>query len=400
MPIVAKKLIIILSALLLALLLVFTFSRIVERKKLTNTEAVTTKSKEVPSGNLFKNLIEDKNSKVEKEVNTEDKIVENTKNDETKLKALQSRKVLPNITHVFQTFNNCGPASLSMALSYYGVYESQQTIGLELRPYQNPQGDNDDKSTTLDELADKSEDYGFTALHRPAGDINMLLNFVNNDMPVITPTWTKVNEDIGHYRVVKGYDLTSNEIIQDDSLQGKNLSYSFNEYSELWSKFNYEYLVLVPRDKLAIAKQIVGENYDEEIAWENSKKISEADLQKNPNNVYARFNLLVALYNLGDYQQAIAEYEKIEDKLPSRTLWYQIEPILSYFEVGNYSKVFEISDYLFTHGNKAYSELYILRGRIYLEQGKKALAKQSFEDAIYYNKNIYIPQDYLNQAGI
>src|SRR3989344_5562076 len=42
------------------------------------------------------------------------------------LKAPEASKVLNNNYHIFQTFNNCGPASLSMALSYYGVNESQQ----------------------------------------------------------------------------------------------------------------------------------------------------------------------------------------------------------------------------------------------------------------------------------
>ena len=41
-----------------------------------------------------------------------------------------------------------------MALSYYGVRESQQDLGRDLRPYQNPQGNNDDKSVTLAELAE------------------------------------------------------------------------------------------------------------------------------------------------------------------------------------------------------------------------------------------------------
>ena len=69
------------------------------------------------------------------------------------LPPLPSQKILPNDYHVFQTFNNCGPAALSMELSYYGINISQQELVQDLRPYQNPQGDNDDKSVTLDELA-------------------------------------------------------------------------------------------------------------------------------------------------------------------------------------------------------------------------------------------------------
>src|SRR3990167_10565658 len=108
-----------------------------------------------------------------------------------------ANKVLSNDYHVFQSFNNCGPAALSMALSYYGINESQQKLGQDLRPYQNPQGDNDDKSVTLSELAEKSKEFGFVPFHRPNGDFEKIKYFIASDIPVITRTWTKPNEDIG-----------------------------------------------------------------------------------------------------------------------------------------------------------------------------------------------------------
>src|SRR3989344_7034816 len=47
-------------------------------------------------------------------------------------------KILNNDYHTFQSFNNCGPAALSMALSYYRINETQQKLGQDLRPYQVP----------------------------------------------------------------------------------------------------------------------------------------------------------------------------------------------------------------------------------------------------------------------
>src|SRR3989344_3907235 len=167
-------------------------------------------------------------------------------------------KTIGNNYHVFQRFNNCGPASLSMALSYYGINKTQQELGIELRPYQVPGGDNDDKSVTLEEVAEKSKEYGFIPYRRPNGNMEIIKTFITYDIPVITRTWTKPNEDIGHYRIVKGYDSETQEIIQDDSLQGKNLRYSFEDFSAIWKKFNYEYLVLVPEEKKDIAEAILG----------------------------------------------------------------------------------------------------------------------------------------------
>ena len=83
------------------------------------------------------------------------------------LPAIPPQKILPTDYHIFQTFNNCGPAAFSMALRFYGITESQATLGQALRPYQVPSGDNDDKSVTLEEMAEKSKEYGFTPIHRP-----------------------------------------------------------------------------------------------------------------------------------------------------------------------------------------------------------------------------------------
>lgn len=299
-----------------------------------------------------------------------------------------SSKLLQNDYHIFQTFNNCGPAALSMALSYYGINESQQKLGNDLRPYQVIGGDNDDKSVTLEELAEKSREYGLIPYHRPNGNIELIKLFITYDIPIITRTWTKANEDIGHYRIVKGYNEESREIIQDDSLQGKNLSYSYQTFNDLWKGFNYEYLALVASDKIEIAKTILGEDSDEKTAWKQAVLNSEIELQTNPNDIYARFNLSVALYNVGEYQKSVEEFEKVENLLPFRTLWYQIEPIQAYYELENFERVFQITDRVLDNYNRAFSELYLIRGNIYLKQENRGAARQEFEKAVFYNSNL------------
>lgn len=297
-------------------------------------------------------------------------------------------KILPSAYHIFQTFNNCGPAALSMALRFYGINVSQAELGNALRPYQIPGGDNDDKSVTLEELVEKSKEYGFIPYHRPNGNIGLIKFFINYDMPVIARTLTKVNEDIGHYRVVKGYDETKGEIIQDDSLQNKNLRFTYGDFGALWDKFGFEYLVLVPQDKREIAKQILKEFVDQKTAWQKAVENAQKELTQKPDDIYARFNLSVAYYNTLDFQRSVEEFEKIENLLPFRTLWYQIEPIQAYFELGNYDRVFQITDRILNNYNRAFSELYILRGKIYQSQGETELARQELEKAVFYNSKL------------
>ena len=316
-----------------------------------------------------------------------------------KLSEPANQKTLKNNYHVFQTFNNCGPASLSMALSYYGINVSQKEIGDDLRPYQNPQGDNDDKSVTLTELAEKAKEFGLVPYHRPNGNIELIKNFITNDIPIITRTWTKPDEDIGHFRVIKGYDNVVKEIIQDDSLQGKNLKYSYTDFSILWQRFNYEYLVLIPKEKVSIAEAILGNDKNESAAWENAVDNLLKELEENPDDISSRLNLSISYYYVGDYEESIKEFEKVQDTLSRRALWYQIEPIQAYFETENYDKVMEISEKMLNNGNRAFSELYTLRGRIYLMKNDLVKAKTEFEKAVLYNKNLEEAQEALRKVS-
>lgn len=277
--------------------------------------------------------------------------------------------------HAFQTFNNCGPAALSMALSHHGIVVSQKELGDILRPYQNAAGDNDDKSTTLEELGEEARRRGLLAYFRPAGSIEILEKLIAQGLPVVTRTLTKPHEDIGHYRVVVGYDSSTQTLFQDDSLQGNDLIYTYHDFDTLWSAFNREYLVIFPSDKLQIVDALLGLYTDEQYAWRESLKTATG------------LNTSVALYHLGDYTGSISAYEEVASQLPMRALWYQIEPLLSYYEIGNDEKVMTISHTILNNGNRAFSELYLLRGNTYRRQGKLELAQQEYDKAILYNHN-------------
>jgi tetratricopeptide (TPR) repeat protein len=313
------------------------------------------------------------------------------------LAAIPDRFDLTLPLHNFQTFNNCGPATLAMTLSYFDIRKTQKEIGDELRPYQNAVGDNDDKSVSLEELAAKAEELGFVTYHRPSGDIELLQQLTASNVPVITRTWTKVNEDIGHYRVVTGYDKTAQTIIQDDSLKGKDISIPAADFLIMWEKFNYEFLVVVPPEKAAAVEAVLGALTNEQTAWQTALQHAQEMLQKNPNDTWARYNLSISYYHLGDYEQAVSNFEAVETKLSPKTLWYQQEPLLAYYELREYPEVLTRIDSILSRGNRAYSELYYLRGKIFQEQGNAVGAREQFELALRYNKNYWPAQEALDR---
>lgn len=290
-------------------------------------------------------------------------------------------------THSFQTFNNCGPASLSMALSLLGISATQQELGQQTRPYQNAQGDNDDKSVTLAEIAAQAQKYGFQTYIRPAGTPEVLERAISQGLPVITRTWLKPGEDIGHFRVLKGYNQDTQTFLQDDSLQGKDLTYTYQSFDELWKAFNYEFLVLFPTDKAYLAPVILGELTDERGSWEKALNNAQERLKFQPESVYDGFNASVALYHLGRYEDSIEAFEKVESRLPSRMLWYQLEPLLSYQLTGQDAKVLQKTQTILDNHNLAFSELYQMRGKIFAQQGQTSQSEEAFRLATFYNES-------------
>ena len=89
------------------------------------------------------------------------------------------------------------------------------------------------------------------------------------------------------------------------------------------------------------------------------------------------------------------EFEKIEQELTRRKLWYQSEPIDAYFRLGTYDRVLSLIDAIVGNNNKSVSELYVLRGKIYESRGDTTSARTEYEKAIQYNKHLQSAKDAL-----
>ena len=312
-------------------------------------------------------------------------------------KALSSQALLnDNNYYVHQTFNNCGEAALSMDLSFYGIHESQQALADILRPDNNTTGKGDDKSTPPDEIAAQAETYGLVAYFRPNGNVDLLKRLVAAGFPVMTRTLLNTSEDYAHYRVVKGYNDVTGEITDEDGIQGENVKFSYDDFLTLWKPFNYEYIVFATPTQQADLASILGAAADAPTAWGEAAQVATQALAANPNDTAAEFDLSVADYYTGDYASSVQAFEKTGAALSEHALWYQLEPIESYYELGNYDKVFSLAQSIFSNGNATYPELYVVEGESYLKEGDTAAAKTAFGTALQYNKNLKSARDALS----
>ncbi|MBN1399598.1 MAG: C39 family peptidase, partial [Anaerolineae bacterium] len=127
---------------------------------------------------------------------------------------------LSGLRHEWQTWNNCGPATLSMYLSYYGSALLQDGVRQAIRPNW------EDKHADPYEMAEFARGQGLNALVRVNGDAERLRLLLSNGMPVMVATWhiDSKGEQMGHYRLITGYDDVAQEWIVWDSLETRGVS--------------------------------------------------------------------------------------------------------------------------------------------------------------------------------
>ena len=288
---------------------------------------------------------------------------------------------------VFQTFNNCGPATLSMALSWYGISVSQDELALKMRPYQVEGGDNDDKTIFTSEFSGWAETYGLKSVSRVNGTIDLLKLFTANEIPVVVKTWLKPGEDIGHFRFFRGCDEAKQVVIVDGSYHGPNRRVSYYDFLSMWQPFNYAYIILYPAEKEELVRTILGGEGDESVAWKGALERAKEEEKLDSQNIYPVFNQATAHFQLGEDEESVADFVRVEERLPRRMLWYQIEPVLAYQKLGEFERVILVTDKILENGNRAVSELYQIRGEMYLERGDREKAREQFELAIKYNSH-------------
>jgi tetratricopeptide (TPR) repeat protein len=299
---------------------------------------------------------------------------------------------LSGITHVWQKWNNCGPATLAMYLSYFGITRTQAEIAAALKPNW------DDKNVSPHEMADFATQQGLLALVRVNGDAERLRLLLSNGLPVMVETWLELepNNGMGHYRLLTGYDDTRQIWIAYDSYvstgvkanapyQGIQLPYA--EMDALWAVFNRTYLLLFTKELAATVTSILAEEMDDQVMWERALARAQAELTSRPDDPFAHFNLGSALVALGEYEQAAAAFDRARIiGLPWRMLWYQFAPFRAYYETGRYEELLALANATIATAGEI-EEVYYHKGLGLAALGRHDEARKHWQRALELNPN-------------
>jgi tetratricopeptide (TPR) repeat protein len=293
--------------------------------------------------------------------------------------ALPAQVQLNGIAHQWQTWNNCGPATVTMGMSYFGGTATQVEAAQALKP------NRDDKNVSPHELAAYARTTGLEAIVRRGGSIEQLKQLLNHNIPVIAETWLVHDGDgLGHYRLLTGYDDAAGQFNTFDSLNGPDYKVSYNQFDADWRVFNRLYIPVYPAGQADIVKSIIGENVDNTTMYQNVLAQAQADTAADPKDAVAFFNQGDALTRLGRYQEAVAAFDQARQLgLHWRRLWYQFTPFEAYYVVGRYQDVLDLTEATLK-GTGGLEEAYYYHGLALLATGQSG-AESDFQAALTYN---------------
>jgi tetratricopeptide (TPR) repeat protein len=298
---------------------------------------------------------------------------------------------LTGFNHQWQTWNNCGPATITMYTSYFGRPETQVEAAQFLKP------NRDDKNVRPEELATYAQTIGLQAMVRQGGNLTQLKSFINNGLPVLVETWLIHDGDgLGHYRLITGYDEATRQFITTDSLNGPDYAVSYEQFDQDWRVFNRLYIVVYPQEQSPIVAAIIGDAIDKNVMYERLVAEAQAEIEANPNDAIAYFNQGEALTRLDRPAEAVVAFDQARRiGLHWRRLWYQFTPFEAYYTTGRYQDVLDLAEATL-EGTDGLEEVYYYQGLALQAMGQPGAA-DSFQAAIAYNPNFSPANEALNQ---
>jgi tetratricopeptide (TPR) repeat protein len=317
---------------------------------------------------------------------------------------------LSGIVHQYQQFNNCGPANLAMALSFWGWQGDQR----HTRAFLRPNLEVDDKNVNPSEMvAFVNSQTELRALTRVAGEQELLKRLIAAGFPVIIEEGHDPPDDwwMGHYLVVNGFDDQRQRFTAQDSLIAPDLPLPYEELkSSWWRDFNYVYVLIYPPERENQILEIIGPHQDKTFNYQFAAQRArqEIDILSGRDLFFAWFNLGSSLVGLEDYTGAAQAYDQAfelyatlpEDLRPYRLMWYQAGPYAAYYHTGRYQDVVNLANTTFTWvGKGGLEESHYWRGMAYEALGNTNQAITDLEKAVAINPNFTPAREALERLS-
>jgi hypothetical protein len=155
------------------------------------------------------------------------------------------------VPQIWQTYNNCGPASIAEVLAYWGISRTQYQVQRVVRADNSPGG------MFPYGVPSYARSVGMRALMGVAGTSRLLKALISNGFPIIINQWYSVAEHTRHYRPIQSYNDGQSVFVASDPLGGPNHAISYAAFAAIWAVSNNRFFVLYPPAKAPLLNAVL-----------------------------------------------------------------------------------------------------------------------------------------------
>jgi hypothetical protein len=324
--------------------------------------------------------------------------------------------LIENVPYIDQHYgyNNCAPANLSMAMTFWGWTGNKEDVTSYLKPFLK------DKNVMPYELVDfVNTQTNLRSLTRFGGTQEMLKTMVAAGFPVIVERGVYLRDLsgkiswMGHYQVVYGYDNEQAKFQVKDSFEqgGSKFVVTYDDLQRGWRSFNYAFLVVYPAEREGDVFALLGAYTDDNSANQAAATIASSDIfsTEGQEQFFAWYNRGSSLVLLQDYVGAADAFDKAfgvyaelpADNRPWRITWYETGPYFAYFYTGRYQDVISLADQTISSASEPYlEENYYWRARAKAALGDSAGAVEDLRKALEYHPGFNPALQVMAQMGV
>ena len=314
-------------------------------------------------------------------------------------------------------WNYCGPANLSMALTFWGWDGNRDVVGEYVKPSDK------DKNVMPYEMQDfvETQTDGMGAIVRMGADIELIKRLLAAGFPVVAEKgyyeydYTGQLGWLGHYQFVNGYDDTQGKFIVQDTYVdgGQNYRISYEDFIEGWRSFNFTLLIVYPQEQFDDVMAALGPWADPTWANQHALEVAQDEVQslEGIDRFFAQFNEGTSHVNLLQYADAGAAFDRAfslyagltdDEMRPYRIVWYQTWPYWAYYYTGRYQDVINLADTTLndTISEPVLEESFYWRGLAREAVGDLQGAVDDFRQSVNLNPNFGPGWDQLARLGV
>lgn len=291
-----------------------------------------------------------------------------------------------------------------MYLRFYGWDKDQFTISDTIKP------ERADRNVNVEELAYYARNYAgwLITQYRVGGDIQLIKTFIANGIPVMIEEGDELerqwypNDDkwAGHFLLITGYDDAKQIFYAQDSFRQQDREVTYTNTDARWKTYNRVYILIFLPNQEDTVKAILGPQWDEDYNRQYALDLAQSEIDANPEDAFAWFNLGTNLVYFERYAEAADAYDEARRiGLPQRMFRYQFGPFHAYYHSGRTDDLMALVDYALEVTPNS-EEALLWKGWGLLRQGDQTGAIEAFRKSYWANVKSFDAKYALDYLGV